>query len=172
MRPVLGLCDAGTCVQRMLDASTAGMEADAKSGELAALPVSPHDFSARPSQLLYSVRAAFFSQNAERCASCVQPAHARLHSLRMPGCADACSFQRSSVPAAANFLKVVSACVRDQILQRLTRQAFVVPPQQSARWSPDGSCLLTNSDDNALRLFDVPADALVRPSRRCHAHLC
>jgi hypothetical protein len=34
---------------------------------------------------------------------------------------------------------------------------------QSVRWSPDGACLLSNSDDNTLRVYDVPPDALVRP---------
>jgi WD40 repeat protein len=37
---------------------------------------------------------------------------------------------------------------------------------QSARWSPDGACLLTNSDDNVLRVYDVPEDALVRRAAR------
>jgi hypothetical protein len=58
------------CVQRLLDAGTAGVEAEAATttGEhVAMLPVSPHDFSAYPAHLLYSVRAAFHS-NAERCA--------------------------------------------------------------------------------------------------------
>ncbi|KAH8968590.1 hypothetical protein BDL97_03G134500 [Sphagnum fallax] len=28
------------------------------------------------------------------------------------------------------------------------------------KWSPDGSCFLTNSDDNSLRIFDLPSDTL------------
>ncbi|GAX77396.1 hypothetical protein CEUSTIGMA_g4842.t1 [Chlamydomonas eustigma] len=31
-------------------------------------------------------------------------------------------------------------------------------------WSPDGSCLLTASDDNWLRIFDLPQDALETPA--------
>ena len=58
----------------MLNTYTVGMEAEAGAAvveDVALQPVSPHDFSAYPAHLLYSVRAAFFS-NAERCASCVR----------------------------------------------------------------------------------------------------
>eukprot|EP01018_Ginkgo_biloba_P036105 Gb_14083 [translate_table: standard] len=27
---------------------------------------------------------------------------------------------------------------------------------KGAKWSPDGSCFLTSSDDNTLRIFDLP----------------
>jgi hypothetical protein len=67
---------------------------------------------------------------------------------------------RRVVPAS-NFLKArvcwqaQRACLRQELTQRALRR-------QSARWSPDGVCLLTNSDDNTLRVYDVPEDALVR----------
>mmetsp|Transcript_4588 Transcript_4588/g.13196 ORF Transcript_4588/g.13196 Transcript_4588/m.13196 type:complete len:424 (-) Transcript_4588:321-1592(-) len=32
---------------------------------------------------------------------------------------------------------------------------------KGSQWSPDGACLLTASDDNRLRIFDLPADVLV-----------
>ncbi|KAK9831400.1 hypothetical protein WJX81_001243 [Elliptochloris bilobata] len=35
---------------------------------------------------------------------------------------------------------------------------------KGVKWSPDGACLLTASDDCWLRVFDLPADALERPS--------
>jgi len=31
---------------------------------------------------------------------------------------------------------------------------------KGVKWSPDGSCFLTNSEDNNLRIFDLPSDAL------------
>ena len=35
------------------------------------------------------------------------------------------------------------------------------------RWSPDGCSLLSSSDDNCLRVYDVPPDALARCSVSC-----
>ncbi|KAG1668608.1 hypothetical protein FOA52_001477 [Chlamydomonas sp. UWO 241] len=35
---------------------------------------------------------------------------------------------------------------------------------KGARWSPDGACLLTASDDNWLRIYDLPQDALECPA--------
>jgi len=31
---------------------------------------------------------------------------------------------------------------------------------KGARWSPDGACLATSSDDNLVRIYDLPQDAL------------
>lgn len=35
---------------------------------------------------------------------------------------------------------------------------------KGCKWSPDGLCVLTNSDDDRLRLFDLPAAAFVKPT--------
>lgn len=43
-------------------------------------------------------------------------------------------FKHSAAPANSNFLK-------------------------GAKWSPDGSCFLVNSEDNFLRIFDLPSDS-------------
>ena len=76
---------------------------------------------------------------------------------------------------ATNFLKVrlwrmtrlrLDGLRAAWLAQYCTRADAVLPffnafVPQSARWSPDGVCLLTNSDDNVLRVYDVPPDALV-----------
>ncbi|GBB96214.1 hypothetical protein RclHR1_02700016 [Rhizophagus clarus] len=31
---------------------------------------------------------------------------------------------------------------------------------KNAKWSPDGSCILTSTNDNVLRIFDLPRNAL------------
>lgn len=35
------------------------------------------------------------------------------------------------------------------------------------KWSPDGSCLVTASDDTTIRFFDLPPDAMDRPALSC-----
>ncbi|KAI8473171.1 MAG: WD40-repeat-containing domain protein [Monoraphidium minutum] len=40
---------------------------------------------------------------------------------------------------------------------------------KGAKWSPDGACLLTASDDKWLRVYDLPQDALTRPSEAAAA---
>ena len=105
------LVNAG--IQRMLDACA---EMEAEAGEqVAPPPVSPHDFSAYPAHLLYSVRAAFLS-NAERCASGAAQASF------CAGCSRLLSF--SSVPSTCNFLKVTPACACALEMQRLKRLSF------------------------------------------------
>ncbi len=92
------------------------------------------DFSASPPELVFSLQAEYALWAKQLSCGC---ALALGRALLSPA-HWLTTRAASSAARANNFLKGV-------------------------RWSPDGASLLSNSDDNVLRVYDVPADALVRP---------
>lgn len=70
------------------------------------------------------------------------------------------------VPVGFSGMYLVHKEYRDNPVKYCPNSNFLC----GVKWSPDGSCMATGSDDNCLRVYDLPPDCLGEGTAPCDPH--